>query len=160
MDKDMPLESVKEEITEALRKYPNKRSAVMDVLRIAERAAGGHVTKEAMDEIARLLEMRPVEVNSAATFYTMYSVARPVGRHRIWVCRNISCSLLGAEHIIAHLERALGVKTGETTPDKKFTLDVAECLGSCGTSPMMQIDDDYYENLTEAKIDEILKGLK
>lgn len=158
----MLLDNVKDEIQATLKKYPNKKSAVMDILRIAQREAGGHLTKEAMAEIAVVLEMQPVEVNAAATFYTMYSVARPVGAHRIWVCRNISCSLLGADHIMKHLEARLGVKKGETTPDKKFTLDVAECLGSCGTAPMMQIDDEFYENLTEQKIDEILaaKGSK
>ncbi|MBI5234695.1 MAG: NAD(P)H-dependent oxidoreductase subunit E [Deltaproteobacteria bacterium] len=153
---------VKNEIAAVLDKYPNGRSAVMDVLRIAQEANGGHLTKEALGEIAALLDMRPVEVNAAAAFYTMYRIQKPAGRHHIWVCRNISCSLLGAEHIIAYLERALRIKTGETTADDKFTLSTAECLGSCGTAPMMQIDDDYYENLTESKIDEILaeKGLK
>ena len=154
------LENVKEEIEATLRKYPVKKSAVMDLLRIAQREAGGHLTKDYMDEIAALLEMQPVEVNAAAKFYTMYSVAKPVGRHRIWVCRNISCSLMGSDHIMKHLEQTLGVKKGETTADKKFTLDVAECLGSCGTAPMMQIDDEFYENLDAKKIDGILKGFK
>jgi len=154
------LENVKEEIEATLRKYPVKKSAVMDLLRIAQREAGGHLTKDSMDEIAVLLEMQPVEVNAAAKFYTMYSVAKPVGRHRIWVCRNISCSLMGSDHIMKHLEQTLGVKKGETTADKKFTLDVAECLGSCGTAPMMQIDDEFYENLDAKKVDEILKSFK
>lgn len=156
----MLLDNVKDEIQSVLKKYPVKKSAVMDVLRIAQREAGGHLTKDAMSEIADLLEMQPVEVNAAAKFYTMYSVARPVGRHRIWVCRNISCSLMGSDHIMKHMERTLGIKKGETTSDRKFTFDVAECLGSCGTAPMMQIDDEFYENLTEQKIDEILKGFK
>ncbi|MEK7773037.1 MAG: NAD(P)H-dependent oxidoreductase subunit E, partial [Deltaproteobacteria bacterium] len=103
--------------------------------------------------------MQPAEVHAAATFYTMYNVNRPVGRYHIQVCRNISCSLMGAEHIVKHLERALNIKTGETTPDKKYTLSTVECLGSCATAPMMQINDDYYENLDERKVDEILKRL-
>lgn len=154
------LNKVKNEIAEARAKYPNSRSAVMDVLRIAQEAQGGHLTKEALGEIAVLLDMRAVDVNAAAAFYTMYRIQKPTGRHHIWVCRNISCSLLGAEHLIAYLERTLGIKTGETTADDRITLDTAECLGSCGTAPMMQVDDDYHENLTEVKIDEILNGLK
>lgn len=149
----------KEEIAESLKKYPNKKSAVMDLLRIAQKERG-HITREDMEEIAGILDINPIVVNSAATFYTMYEVDNAIGKHHIWVCRNISCSLLGAEHIIRYLERKLGVKTGETTRDGKFTLDTAECLGSCGTAPMMQIDDDYHENLTEEKIDKILEGLE
>jgi len=113
-----------------------------------------------MEEIAAILEMQPVEVNAAAAFYTMYNIDKPVGRNHIQVCRNISCSLMGAEHIITHLERALGIKTGETTPDHRFTLSTVECLGSCGTAPMMQVNDEYYENLTEAKVDELLKKME
>lgn len=153
-------EESKKELEAALGKYPNKRSAVMDALRIAQKGNGGHLTKEDMDEIASMLEMRPVEVNAAAAFYTMYNIEKPVGKYHIQVCRNISCSLLGAEHLIKHMERTLGIKTGETTPDKVFTLSTVECLGSCGTAPMMQINDDYYENLTETRIDELLKKLK
>ncbi|MBI5643399.1 MAG: NADH-quinone oxidoreductase subunit NuoE [Deltaproteobacteria bacterium] len=156
----MLSENAKKEIEAALRKYPNKRSAVMDALRAAQKGCGGHLTKEDMDEVAAILEMQAVEVNAAAAFYTMYNIDKPVGRYHVQVCRNISCSLLGAEHLIKHMERTLNIKTGETTPDKKFTLSTVECLGSCGTAPMMQINDDYHENLTEAKVDEILKGLE
>lgn len=153
-------ENVKKEIESVLRKYPNKRSAVMDVLRIAQRESGGHLTREDMAETARILEMQAVEVNAAAAFYTMYNIERPVGKYHLQVCRNISCSLLGAEHLIKHMEKVLNIKTGNTTPDGRFTLSTAECLGSCGTAPMMQINDDYYENLTENKIEEILHSLK
>jgi len=132
----------------------------MDALRIVQKERGGHIVKEDMCELAGILEMQPAEVNAAATFYTMYNVNKPVGKHHIQVCRNISCSLMGAEHIIKHLERALDIKTGETTPDRKYTLSTVECLGSCATAPMMQINDDYYENLNEQKVDEILKNLK
>ena len=148
----------REDIEESLKKYPNKKSAVMDLLRIAQKERG-HITKQDMAEISEILEINPIVVNSAATFYTMYEVDRQIGKHHIWVCRNISCSLLGADNIMAYLEKKLGVKMGETTSDGNITLDVAECLGSCGTAPMMQIDDDYHENLTEDKIDRILEGL-
>ncbi|MBI5826242.1 MAG: NADH-quinone oxidoreductase subunit NuoE [Deltaproteobacteria bacterium] len=156
----MLTENEKKELQAALKKYPNRRSAVMDALRIVQNGRGGHIVKEDMLEIASILEMQPAEVNAAATFYTMYNVNKPVGKHHIQVCRNISCSLMGAEHIIKHLERTLDIKTGQTTPDKKFTLSTVECLGSCATAPMMQINDDYYENLTDQKVDEILKNLK
>lgn len=152
-------DNVKKEIEAALAKYHNKRSAVMDLLRIAQRERGGHLEKEDMEEISRILEMQTVEVNAAAAFYTMYMIDRPVGKYHIQVCRNISCSLLGAEHLISHMERKLNIKTGGTTTDGKFTLSTVECLGSCGTAPMMQVNDDYHENLTVEKIDELLKKL-
>jgi len=155
----MLSERVKEEILGAVRKYHTKKSAVMDALRIAQAAGEGTVSTEDMEEIAELLGIEPVEVHAAGTFYTMYNINRAVGRHHIWVCRNLSCSLMGAEHLIGYLEKVLDIKVGETTPDNRFTLDTAECLGSCGTAPMMQIDDEYYEDLTEEKIDEILEGL-
>src|SRR3989304_4231555 len=147
----------KKELQAALGKYHNKRSAVMEALRIAQRENGGHLTRQAMDEIASMLQMRAVEGKAAAAFYTMYNIDKPVGKYHIQVCRNISCSLMGAEHILKHLERTLGIRTGETTPDHKVTLSTVECLGSCGTAPMMQVNDDYHENLTEAKIKEPLK---
>ena len=156
----MLSENAKKEIQAALRKYPNKRSAVMDALRIAQAEGDNSLSMGAMEEIAEILDMKPAEVNAAASFYTMYNVTKPVGRHFIQVCRNISCSLLGAEHLIKHMEKTLNIKTGETTKDDRFTLTAVECLGSCGTAPMMQINDDYYENLTAEKIDGILKGLK
>ena len=89
----------------------------------------------------------------------MYNVVDPVGKYHIQVCRNISCWLLGAEKIIAHIEKILDIKTGGTTADKRFSLKTVECLGSCGTAPMMQINDDYYENLTFESVDQILKNL-
>jgi NADH-quinone oxidoreductase E subunit len=155
----MLAEKVKKDIEGVLRKYPKKRSAVMAALTIAQRERG-HVTDEDMREIAGLLGINPVAVHEAGSFYTMYNVEKPVGRYHIQVCWNISCSLLGAEHLIEHIERLLGIKVGETTTDKRFTLTTVECLGSCGTAPMMQINDGYYENLTEARIEEILKELE
>ncbi|MBI5894425.1 MAG: NADH-quinone oxidoreductase subunit NuoE [Deltaproteobacteria bacterium] len=147
-----------ENIKKALTKYPNKQSAAMDALRIVQEEAG-YLTEDALLQVADMLDMPPPELNEVATFYTMYN-KKPVGKHHIQVCTNVSCSLLGSEHIVEFLSRRLGIKKGETTLDKKFTLSEVECLGSCGTAPMMQINDDYYENLTDGKIEEILKGLK
>ncbi|MDH3973260.1 MAG: NADH-quinone oxidoreductase subunit NuoE [Deltaproteobacteria bacterium] len=150
-------EKTVKKIAEVQKKYPTKRSAVLPSLYLAQEEEG-HVTKEAMAEIARLLKLPPVQVYESATFYTMYN-KKPVGRNHIQVCTNLSCSLLGAEHIVEYISKKIGVKAGGTTNDKRFTLKTVECLGSCGTAPMMQINDDYYENLTEEKIDKILDSL-
>ena len=147
-----------ENIKKTIAKYPKKRSASMDALMIAQQECG-YLTEEALREIASILDISTVQLNEIAAFYTMYN-KKPVGKYHVQVCTNVSCSLLGAEHIVEVLSKKLGTKKGETTPDNKFTLSEVECLGSCGTAPMMQINDDYYENLSEAKIEEILKGLK
>lgn len=144
-------------IDEVLKKYPTKRSAVLPSLFLAQEEHG-HLTKEAMALIAKILSIPPVQVYESATFYTMYN-KKPVGRHHIQVCTNISCSLLGAEHIFEYISEKIGVSKGQTTSDDKFTLSSVECLGSCGTAPMMQIGDEYYEDLTEEKIDNILDGM-
>jgi NADH-quinone oxidoreductase subunit E len=131
-------------------KYPPewRRSAVMAALRIAQDELGW-LSVETMDHVAGLLGMRPIEVYEVATFYSMYDL-KPVGRHKINVCTNISCMLCGSGAIVAHLESKLGIKLGETTQDGRFTLKEVECL---------QIDKTYYENLTPARVDEILAGL-
>lgn len=118
----------------------------------------GYITEEAMREVADILDMPPVEIHEVAAFYTMYN-KKPIGRYHIQVCRNLSCSLLGAEHLIDYLERILNIKVGGITTDGMFTLSTVECLGSCGTAPVMQINEDYYENLTEERIEEILNKL-
>ena len=156
----MITDEVREEILRRTAKYRSPRSAVMDALMLVQKNSDNTITREDMLEIARILGMRPHEVNAVASFYTMYNYRKPAGRYHIQVCRNISCSLLGAEDIIAYLEKRLGIKVGETTPDNMFTLSTVECLGSCGTAPMMQINDDYYENLTTDKLDSILKRLR
>ena len=154
----MLSEGAVKEINDLTGKYANKRSAVMPALFVVQREYG-YVTEEGMREVANILGLRPVQVFEVATFYTMYN-KKPVGKYHIQVCTNISCSLLGADHIMDFLSQRLGVKVKETTPDKMFTLSAVECLGSCGTAPMMQINDRYYEDLTKEKIEEILKGLK
>lgn len=154
----MLSEGAVREINDLTGKYANKRSAVMPALFVVQREYG-YVTEEGMREVANILGLRPVQVFEVATFYTMYN-KKPVGKYHIQVCTNISCSLLGADHIMDFLSQRLGVKVKETTPDKMFTLSAVECLGSCGTAPMMQINDRYYEDLTKEKIEEVLKGLK
>lgn len=135
-------------------RYPDRRSAILPLLHLVQRERG-YVAPDDCEAIAEFLELEAAEVQSVASFYTMLS-REPVGKHTIWVCTNISCMLNGAESILEHISAKLGIKPGETTQDKMFTLRVAECLGSCGTGPMMQIDDRYYENLTQEKVDKIL----
>lgn len=150
-------ETARTQIREAMKKYPQARSALLPALEIAQREAG-YLSPQVLREVALLMDLPPVEVASVASFYTMF-YRRPVGKHIIQVCTNISCSLMGAEHIVDVLRKKLGIEVGETTPDGRFTLLTVECLGSCGTAPMMQVDDTYYENLTEERLDAILAEL-
>jgi NADH-quinone oxidoreductase subunit E len=150
------------EIDRWLAKYPvdQKRSAVLAALRELQHENGGHLTIALMDAVADYLELPPVAVYEVASFYSMFEL-KPVGRHSISVCTNVSCMLRGADGIVEHLERKLGVKTGESTPDGKFYLKKEEeCLAACVRAPMMQINHVYYENLTPEKVDRILDSLE
>ena len=118
----------------------------------------GYTNSQIMEEIAELLDLPPLEVSETASFYTFFP-KQGTGKYWIQVCTNLSCSLLGAESLVDYLEDKLKIKVGETTPDGRFTLTTVECLGSCGTAPVMQINQDYYENLTKDKIDKILDEL-
>jgi NADH-quinone oxidoreductase E subunit len=151
-------ETSKAEIQRILAEYPDPQSAVLPALYLAQRDFGGWLPSEAYDEVAEAMGLPPTLVASVASFYTMLN-RKPVGRHLVQVCTNISCSLLGAEHLLSYISRKLGIEPGETTGDGKFTLLEVECLGSCGTAPMMQLDDRYHENLTEEKVDQILADL-
>ncbi len=148
-------------IDEWIAKYPadQKQSAVMPALRIVQEAHEGSLTTELMDAVAAYLEMETVAVYEVATFYSMYEL-KPVGKHKICVCTNVSCMLCGSDQIVSHLQNKLGIKLGETTEDGKFTLKEVECLGACGGAPMFQIEREYHENLTPEKVDKILDGLK
>jgi len=141
-------------------KYPpdQKQSAVMGALSVVQEANDGSLTTELMDAVADYLEMQPIAVYEVATFYSMYEL-KPVGRHKLCVCTNVSCMLRGSDDIVAHLKNKLGIGFGETTADKKFTLKEVECLGACGGAPMMQLGREYHENLTPEKLDEILAKL-
>lgn len=141
-----------------LTRYPDREAAILPTLYLAQREFG-HLSDEAILYVAGLLGFTPARIYGVATFYTMFN-KKPVGKYHLQVCRNLSCSLMGAEHLIEHVARRIGVKPGETTADGRFTLSTVECLGSCGTAPVMQVNDDYYENLTEESIDAILDGLR
>jgi len=136
----------------------NKRSSLIAVLREVQNEYGW-LSKESMDEVALKMDLPASNVQSVATFYTMF-FTEPVGQHIIWLCRTLSCALKGAEEVEHYLSEKLGIKTGETTPDGRITLLEAECLASCGTAPAMLVDDTLYENLTREKIDKLIEKLR
>lgn len=142
-------------------RYPEGRqkSALIPLLHLAQAEFDGWLSPEAMDYVASLLQIRPIEVYEVASFYTMFNL-KPVGKCVLEVCRTSSCWLMGAEDIIRHIEKKLGINVGETTADGMFTLKAVECLGSCGTAPMLQCGADYYENLTLEKVDKLLDKMK
>jgi NADH-quinone oxidoreductase subunit E len=154
-------EHARHEIDHWLGKFPpeHKRSAVLAALREVQHENGGYLTVELMDAVAGYLELAPIDVYEVATFYSMFET-RPVGRHSISVCTNISCMLRGADDIVAHIEKRLGAKLGESTPDGKFYLKPEEeCLAGCCGAPMMQVDHVYHEHLTPERVDQILDAL-
>lgn len=148
----------KDEIANILARYPIKRSALLPLLYLAQ-AEEGYVSEAAMKEIAGLLRLTPPQVYETVTFYTMFNL-KPLGRFHIQVCKSLMCALVGSDTVLAWMKTKLGIGPGETTADKLFTVSAVECLGACGTGPMMQINDDYYERLTEEKVDRILADLK
>lgn len=141
-------------------KYPEGRqaSACMPLLDLAQRQHDGWLPRAAMDHVAEILDMPPIRVYEVATFYTMYN-KEPVGKHHVQVCTNISCLLMGADHVVKVCKKKLGIAFGETTPDGQFTLSEVECLGACVNAPMMQINDDYYEDLDSATTEKVLDAL-
>ncbi|MGH8189803.1 MAG: NADH-quinone oxidoreductase subunit NuoE [Steroidobacteraceae bacterium] len=150
-------EHVREEIDHWVAKFPpdRKRSAVIAALRAAQHDVG-YLSRESMDAVADYLGLPKIQVYEVATFYSMFET-RPVGRHHISVCTNISCMLCGGDELLAHVEKRLGIKVGESTADGRFYLKrEEECLAACNNAPMMMVDHVYYENLTPDKVDEIL----
>jgi len=143
---------------ETVARYPKKEAAMLPVLYLAQQEFG-HLGPEAIEYVAGLMGQAPARVYSVVSFYTMYNM-KPIGRHHIQICRTLPCALGGAEKVTAFIKQKLGIEPGETTADGRFTLSEVECLASCGTAPMMQINDDYYENLTEEKIIKIIESLK
>jgi len=138
--------------------FPDKQSVVLPVIHIIYDQFG-YIEKQAVKEAAGLMNISDVYFEEASSFYTMFPL-KPVGKYLIQVCQNISCTLMGAEGLISYLDEKHGIKLGETTEDGLFTLVTVECLGSCDTAPMMQINDKYYESLTRAKVDEIIENLR
>ncbi len=148
----------KKDIDAIVERYPLAEAALVPVLHRLQDEMGW-LPVEAMDFAAGRLGLAPPRVYGVASFYSMFRRQRP-GRHRLEICTNISCSLMGAEHLREHLSRRLGIRPGQTTPDGVFTLTEVECLGSCGTAPVMLADDEYYEDLTPEKVDRLLEELR
>ena len=153
---------VREELDHWIGRFPEgrQRSAIIAGLRAAQHENAGYLTPELMDAVAAYLDVPVVQVYEVATFYSMFET-RPVGRHSVSVCTNISCMLRGAEDIVQQIESRLGIKTGESTPDGRIYLKKEEeCLAACCGAPMMMVDHRYHEDLTPEKVDEILDGLE
>lgn len=138
--------------------YPQRNSAVLMALHVVSDQFG-YLNKEALKETAAIMELPYIDFEQAASFYTLFS-NKPVGKYHIQVCRTLACHLRGAEELVSILKEKLGIGIGEVTEDGMFSLTEVECLGSCGTAPVMQINDTYYENLTRQRVDQILDDLR
>jgi NADH-quinone oxidoreductase subunit E len=154
----MLSEVAQKKIAELKDRYPQRKTAILPAMHVVLKEIG-YYNQTILKQIAELLELSELEVSETVSFYT-YFPREGVGKYHIQVCTNLSCSLLGAEELVRYLEDKLKIKAGETTPDGLFTLSMVECLGSCGTAPVMQINQTYYENLTKAKVDQILEDLR
>lgn len=145
------------ELERILSRYPTRQAAVIPVLHLCQDQEGW-ISDDVMQWVATRLDVPAAHIKGVVTFYTLFN-QKPVGEHQVWVCHTLSCALRGADKIVQHCQKRLGIHVGETTPDGKVTLRTAECLASCGTAPMMQVDRDYHENLTIAEVDRILDKL-
>ena len=141
-------------------KYPKGRqaSAVLPLLDLAQRQNDGWLSRPAMDHVAEVLDMAPIRVYEVATFYSMYNL-KPVGKHHVQVCTTTPCWLRGSDEVLDACKKRLGIEPGETTADGNFTLDEVECLAACVNAPMIQIADDYYEDLDAQSVTQILDDL-
>jgi len=146
-----------EEYQRVLTQYPVKRAAIMPVLWIAQRQFG-YLSPEVQRYVADLMGFPIAWVSGVASFYTMY-YKKPIGKHHLQVCTNVSCMLRGSDEIVRAIEKRLGISPGESTTDGRFSLDEVECLASCGTAPMMQVNEDYHENLTAESTVQLLDRL-
>jgi NADH-quinone oxidoreductase subunit E len=145
------------ELSEIVARYPTKMAATIPALHLIQEQEGW-ISEDAMLWLAHRLDVSPAHVKGVVTFYTLFNT-KPAGEHHLWVCRTLPCALRGAGDVVKYCEKKLGIRVGETTEDGKVSLHTAECLASCGTAPMMQVDKEYFENLTTEKIDEILARL-
>jgi NADH-quinone oxidoreductase E subunit len=145
-------------VEELRKRYPTSQSLTLPVLWIAQEQFG-YISEETMKYVANLLNVPFGYILGVVSFYTMFH-REPCGRHHLEVCTNVSCMLRGSDQIVNHLEKKLGIKMGETTKDKRWTLSEVECMGSCGSAPMFAVGEEYYENLSIDKVDQILTELK
>ena len=150
---------VEAEIERHLAKYPVPRSAILPLMFIVQRERGGYLDPPGVTYLADRLGVRITDIWEVATFYSMINT-EPVGRYHLQVCKTLSCKIMGAGRVVARCSERLGIKPGQTTEDGLFSLSEVECLGSCGTAPMMQIGFDYHEDLTTERVDQIMDSLK
>ena len=144
-------------LQELLTRYPTKMAVTLPLLHLCQEQ-NGWVSQDVIQFVAQRLDLPASHVQGVVTFYTLF-IQHPVGKHQVCVCKTLPCALRGANDVLAQCEKKLGVKPGETTKNGKVTLRTAECLASCGTAPMMQVDKDYHENLTPSQVDQILGRL-
>lgn len=149
--------AAREEYGRILARYPHREGALLPVLHLAQRE-WGYLSEDAVRHVAELLKLPPARVGGVISFYPEFRT-RPIGKHLIEICRTLPCSLMGAEEVVDYLCERLGIEPGETTADGRFTLTGVECLGSCGTAPVMMVDGELHQSLTREKIDQILEGL-
>ena len=149
----------KQKILDELKRYESKQSAVLPALYIGQKENNGHVSAEVVKELSKVMDIPESQINEVFTFYTMYNKNK-VGKYHIQVCRTLSCMLNGAAELTAHICKELNVKLNEVTKDGRFSVSEVECLGSCGTAPMMQIGNKYHENLTPESAMNLLRGMK
>ncbi|MFN8257138.1 MAG: NAD(P)H-dependent oxidoreductase subunit E [Bacteroidales bacterium] len=154
-------EEILEKAQKIISRYPEgeHKSALIPLLHITQEENGGYLSVEAMDALADLLKIQPIEVYEVATFYTQFYLEKQ-GKFVIEVCQTASCAICGGEEIIEHLEKKLGIKTGETTHDGLFSLKSVECLGGCGWAPVLQVNTEFHENLDIEKVDRLIDDLK
>jgi NADH-quinone oxidoreductase subunit E len=152
-------EQAVQELEEILTHYPDKKSAILPALWIAQREYEGYLPPQAIQEVADRLERPFVEVEGVATFYTMYNL-RKRGRHHLEVCTCLTCAVMGAFEVVHHLEEQLGVKVGQTTSDGEFTLSEVECLNYCGAATVVQVGDKYFGNVTKENVDKLIETLR
>lgn len=162
MSTSLLTEHTRQEIDQWIAKFPpgRQRSATIAALRAAQEQNDGFLTPELLEAVAAYLQLPPVQVYEVASFYSMFEL-HPCGRHHVSICTNISCMLNGAEKLVAHAERKLGIKLGESTPDRRIFLKrEEECLAACTGAPMMMVDHVFHEHLTPEKVDQVLDELK
>lgn len=151
-------EKAEARVLEIIAKYPDKRSAAMPALYLAQEELGS-VTDEAIEWVSEKTGLTPVHVREVATFYTMY-YKKPVGKYHFQVCRTLSCALCGAKKLTEHLKARFGINPGEVSKDGMWSYEEVECLGSCGTGPLIEINDTYFENLNPEKLEKIIKAIE
>ena len=157
MSKKILSDQFYKEIAKLKPRYPTNQALLLPALHLAQKEQGW-CSDAVMDEVAAAIDVPPPVVREVITFYTMYNL-KPVGKFHLQVCTNISCALMGAEELMEQLEKRFGISNGETTRDGKFTITEMECLGSCGTAPVVQINDDYHESMTKESLDKVLTEL-